>query len=129
PAWNDKHLFLCVSSSSIPPRPASETGRKHVMLIFFNPSGFSPSESDAAATAGAEMIQICLELDAGALPRNSSNFGNQGRPVESLLRTPPVKSKTIASLASAAMELRSANSRDPAKNTNLAPSKLPSSTG
>src|SRR6266581_8918868 len=127
--WKDNNWVVWISSSSIPARPASETGRKKVMLIFFNPNGLNPSESETAATAGAEMIQKCGLLGVNRLPRNSSSLGNHGLGGKSLVRAFPVKSITIAPAARAALKLRSENSREPVKNTNRALSKLPSSTG
>src|SRR6266568_1195847 len=127
--WRDSNRVVWLSSSSIPARPASEMGRKKVMLIFFNPNGLNPSESETAATAGAEITQKCGLLGVNRLPQNSSSLGNHAQGGKSLVPVLPVKSITIAPAARAAVKLRSENSREPVKNTNRASSKLPSSTG
>src|SRR5713101_6432528 len=88
--WKDSNRVVWLSSSSIPGRPASETGRKKVMLIFFNPSCLNPSESETAATAGAEMTQTCGLLGVDRVPQNSSSLGNHGLGGKSLVRALPV---------------------------------------
>src|SRR6266702_6354003 len=127
--WRDSNRVVWLSSSSIPARPASETGRKKVMLILFNPNCLNPSESETAATAGAEMTQKCGLLGVNRVLQNSLSLGNHGLGGKSLVRALPVKSITIAPAARAALKLRAENSREPVKNTNRALSKLPSSTG
>src|SRR5690348_9565056 len=113
----------------MPARPASDTGRKNVILSLSNPSGFRPNASEDAATPGAEITQKCGAFGVNGVPQNSFSFGNQGLGGKSFVRTLPVKSITTAPASSAARKLRSTNSGDPVKNTSFALSKLPSSTG